>query len=277
MDGLQRGLAAIIGIAESDLGAVAQDMSPIDLMAQGIQRALADCGFKLSDVDCLLCATAQSRTSGLNLAEYLGMLRRHWKLAAVCCALGLAGAGIHYAITPKAYQATTVIQIERRNLTPLGNTQNPWLENYWNMEFYPTQYELLQSRGLAERVVKSLDLMEDPAFNPAAAREGAKGGTAEADEAVLGALADQIRGGLSVEPVRSTQLVQLSFRAASPEFAAKAANAFAEAGHEVRIFLLGEAVNLIKDEMIASVTPVGWPPLSEIIPKAIAQQIPLNI
>ena len=36
------------------------------------------------------------------------------------------------------------------------------------MEFYPTQYELLQSRGLAERVVKSLDLMEDPAFNPGA-------------------------------------------------------------------------------------------------------------
>ena len=51
----------------------------------------------------------------------------------------------------------------------------------------------------------------------------------------------------------------------------------AEAGHEVRIFLLGEAVNLMKDEMIASVTPVGWPPLSEIIPKTIAHRIPLNI
>jgi 3-oxoacyl-[acyl-carrier-protein] synthase III len=73
MDGLQRGSAAIIGVAESDLGAVARDMSPIDLMAQGIQRALADCGLKLSDVDGLLCATAQSRTSGLNLAEYLGI------------------------------------------------------------------------------------------------------------------------------------------------------------------------------------------------------------
>src|SRR5215471_10372422 len=73
MGGLQRGAAAIIGVAESDLGAVAQDMSPIDLMAQGIQRALADCGLKLSDVDGLLCATAQSRASGLNLAEYLGI------------------------------------------------------------------------------------------------------------------------------------------------------------------------------------------------------------
>jgi capsular exopolysaccharide synthesis family protein len=191
--------------------------------------------------------------SELNLAEYVGMLRRHWKLAAVCCALGLAGAGVHYAITPKAYQATTIIQIERRNLTPLGNIQNPWLENYWNMEFYPTQYELLQSRGLAERVVKSLDLMEDPAFNPRAAREAAKGGTAEADEAVLGALADQLRGGLAVDPVRNTQLVQLSFRAASPEFAAKAANAFAESyidmGVEDRFATAGKASTFLSSQI----------------------------
>jgi len=72
-EGLKRGFAAIVGVAESDLGAVANDMSAIDLMAQGIQRGLADCGLRLSDVDGLLCATAQSRTSGLSLAEYLGI------------------------------------------------------------------------------------------------------------------------------------------------------------------------------------------------------------
>jgi len=73
MDGLKRGAAAIIGVAESDLGAVARDMSPVDLMAQGIHRALVDCGLRSRDVDGLLCATAQSRTSGLSLAEYLGI------------------------------------------------------------------------------------------------------------------------------------------------------------------------------------------------------------
>ena len=73
MNGLQRGSTAIVGVAESDLGAVAEGMSAIDLMAQGIQRALADCGLRLSDIDGLLCATAQSRTSGLSLAEYLGI------------------------------------------------------------------------------------------------------------------------------------------------------------------------------------------------------------
>jgi succinoglycan biosynthesis transport protein ExoP len=193
-----------------------------------------------------------------NLGEYVAMLRRHWKLAAVCCVLGLAGAGIHYAITPKAYEATTIIQIERRNLTPLSNGQNPWLENYWNMEFYPTQYELLQSRGLAERVVKSLDLMEDPAFNPGAASREAGSGrahapTAEDDDAVLGRIAGQIRGGLSVEPVRTTQLVQLSFRAATPEFAARAANAFAEAyidmGVEDRYATAGKASTFLSSQI----------------------------
>jgi predicted peroxiredoxin len=60
-------------------------------------------------------------------------------------------------------------------------------------------------------------------------------------------------------------------------FAFLHSNAFAEAGHEVRIFLLGEAVNLMKDEVIAAVTPVGWPPLSEIVPKTITHGVPLNI
>ena len=73
MTGLTRAAAAIVGAAESDLGHVAEGLNPIDLMAQGIVRALADCGLQLKDVDGLLCATAQSRTSGLNLAEYLGI------------------------------------------------------------------------------------------------------------------------------------------------------------------------------------------------------------
>lgn len=60
-------------------------------------------------------------------------------------------------------------------------------------------------------------------------------------------------------------------------FAFLHANAFAEAGHEVRIFLLGEAVNLMKDELIAAVTPVGWPPLSEIIAKTIANKVPISV
>jgi acetyl-CoA acetyltransferase len=73
MSGLKRGGAAIVGAAESDLGKVAEEMSPLDLMAQGTHRALADCGIALKDVDGLFCATAQVRLSVLAFAEYLGI------------------------------------------------------------------------------------------------------------------------------------------------------------------------------------------------------------
>jgi acetyl-CoA acetyltransferase len=73
MDGLQRGAAAIVGVAESDLGQVADGMSPMDLCAQGILRALADCGLTLKDVDGLFCAMTQQRMSIVSLIEYLGI------------------------------------------------------------------------------------------------------------------------------------------------------------------------------------------------------------
>src|ERR1700722_6177640 len=71
MNGLTRGSAAIVGAAESDIGAVAANMSPLDLMAQGIHRALADCGLKLKDIDGIFCAATQARTSARPMCEYL--------------------------------------------------------------------------------------------------------------------------------------------------------------------------------------------------------------
>jgi acetyl-CoA acetyltransferase len=73
MNGLKRGSAAIVGVAESDLGQVAEGMSPMDLVAQGTQRALADCGLTLKDVDGLFCAMTQARMSISGMIEYLGI------------------------------------------------------------------------------------------------------------------------------------------------------------------------------------------------------------
>ena len=70
---VKRGSVAIVGAAESDIGAVAALMSPLDLMAQGISRALDDAGLNLKDVDGVFCATTQARTSAMSLVEYLGL------------------------------------------------------------------------------------------------------------------------------------------------------------------------------------------------------------
>jgi hypothetical protein len=45
------------------------------------------------------------------------------------------------------------------------------------------------------------------------------------------------------------------------------AAALAEAGHEVQVFLLSEAVVLMRRVVAEAVTPVGWPRVSELLPK----------
>lgn len=60
-------------------------------------------------------------------------------------------------------------------------------------------------------------------------------------------------------------------------FAFNHANAFAEAGHEVQIFLLGEAVGLMRDCVADAVVPVGWPPLRETLARTIELAIPIHV
>src|ERR1700722_14682283 len=43
--------------------------------------------------------------------------------------------------------------------------------------------------------------------------------------------------------------------------------ALAEAGHQVQIFLLGEAVALMRKTLASAVVPVGWPPLEQTMAK----------
>jgi predicted peroxiredoxin len=50
-------------------------------------------------------------------------------------------------------------------------------------------------------------------------------------------------------------------------------HALAEAGHEVQIFLLGEAVSLMRPSVAGAVVPVGWPPLAEVLAKVVSKKI----
>jgi predicted peroxiredoxin len=55
------------------------------------------------------------------------------------------------------------------------------------------------------------------------------------------------------------------------------ANAFAAAGHEVQIFLLGEAVGLMRTTVANAVFPVGWPALSEALAQVVSHKIPIHV
>jgi predicted peroxiredoxin len=49
--------------------------------------------------------------------------------------------------------------------------------------------------------------------------------------------------------------------------------ALCEAGHTVQIFLLGEAVSLMRKSVANAVVPVGWPPLAETLTKVAEKKV----
>lgn len=51
--------------------------------------------------------------------------------------------------------------------------------------------------------------------------------------------------------------------------------ALADAGHDVQIFLTGEATNVMRKATVDAIMPVGWPPLSETMAKVVAKRIPV--
>ena len=75
-------------------------------------------------------------------------------------------------------------------------------------------------------------------------------------------------------------LIKSAWGSADPtqaSFAFHHANAFAEAGHDVQIFLLGEAVSIMRTVVANSVVPVGWPALSEALANAVEKRIPIHV
>ena len=69
--------AAIVGVAESDLGEVGPGFTPLDLIGQATSRALDDAGLKKEDVDGLFSASAYYHMPTLSVGEYLGIRPRY--------------------------------------------------------------------------------------------------------------------------------------------------------------------------------------------------------
>src|SRR5258708_34527944 len=89
--------------------------------------------------------------SDFDLAEYLGWVRRWWRLVASTCLVAMAAGGVHYLVTPKVYRSTAIIQIERRTLAKPLSSPAPWLENFPAVEDYPTPYKQRRHPPPAQR------------------------------------------------------------------------------------------------------------------------------
>lgn len=45
----------------------------------------------------------------------------------------------------------------------------------------------------------------------------------------------------------------------------------------MKIFILGEAVSLMRDPVANAVVPVGWPPLAETLRATVGHGIPIHV
>ena len=169
-----------------------------------------------------------------DVAKYLRMLLKHrFVIIGVVASALIIGLAISLLMQP-IYAAGTVIQIDREETRVLGSDseimESPSVIQA--EEFFQTQYGLLRSRSLAERVVDTLGLANSDAFLKAMNVEFAPpaGSTPAATAAARRRMVVKVvQNNLTVAPVRGSRHVKLTFESPDPELAARVVNAFGEA------------------------------------------------
>ena len=170
------------------------------------------------------------------LQQYVHIaLKRKWLILSVMLGLGALGALKAVLATPR-YTATVRVQIDREPMKVLDRGVTAPQED-GGIDFLRTQFELLKSRAMAERVASMLKLKDDRDFI---------GGTHSSG---IGAIAQLITGprpkpsvldaeavavglvgaNVDVRPVSGSRLVDVSFTDPSPVRAQKIANGFGDA------------------------------------------------
>lgn len=190
----------------------------------------------------------------VHLADYLDVVLKRRKLVLLCVGVAFVGGVLMTVLTRPAYKATAVLDVVKQRSNPLGfgTTQDTGADP----EFLPSQLQLMQSREVAERVVKKLNLLADPDFNPKHYDRYRSGPNRKArvpsEEDLIGAAID-VQGNIDAQNVRPTTLVQLAYSASNPKLAADVANAIAEAyiewNVESRYRLMGQSTQFLASQI----------------------------
>src|SRR4030042_5193273 len=162
---------------------------------------------------------------------------------------------MNYTMRP-IFRGTTIIQINKEN-PQIVDFKEIFAVNMVDMDYYQTQYKILESRTLAKRVIQSLKLPEHPEFMPkplTAFQEwksnlldsiltliSYKNPSSDKDlsenekethliNRCLGketSLINQFLNKLKIEPIRNSRLVKIHFESNDPELSAQVANSLA--------------------------------------------------
>ena len=177
--------------------------------------------------------------------------RRQWPLVALLALLGLALGVLHYATSPRQYYASATLLIEERqnDLEQEISALRPLTRNDTGFE---NQMQILQSRQLAEAVVRQLDLRDRPdilypprsmlgglkddakgfvkSLIPQPARQGTTTGDAEgAEDAAIRKAAAALSERMRFARIGRSYSVEIGALSADPAAARDLANTFAEA------------------------------------------------
>ncbi|HEX5755247.1 MAG TPA: GumC family protein, partial [Arenimonas sp.] len=180
----------------------------------------------------------------INLLDYWRIIvKRRWTVLATLGIVFVTALVGTLLMTP-IYRATTTVQIERDTIKVVeveGFTQT---ESPADRDFYQTQYELIRSRSLAQRVITDLNLGENAVFQrmtaPSPWRQLLGGSEPDLESmtereaqmretAVQAKLVNAFLDRLSIEPVRNSRLVRVHFDSIDPGFSAQVVNAVAAA------------------------------------------------
>ncbi len=165
-----------------------------------------------------------------HLRDYIEILfRRKWiVIVFFISVVGVVTLG-SFLMKP-VYKATSTLQIKR--VTPnIVTFKDDYQAERLEKDYYLTQYKVLKSRNLAGRVITKLSSEKEPEFSnsgliSSAILEEYQERVQEGDR--KGVLIDAFLGKLEVEPIKSSQLVNVSFLSRNPVFATKVTNTVAD-------------------------------------------------
>ncbi|HLT28959.1 MAG TPA: polysaccharide biosynthesis tyrosine autokinase [Myxococcaceae bacterium] len=173
----------------------------------------------------------EEEQSSLDWQWYLrALLRRKWWIAGIAAVVLALTAVVTLRQTP-IYAASASLVIDVAAPSYLGekvqNASGDEYGNYWlNRDFMGTQYRIIQSRAVAQRVVDALGLQNDPDFLGVGSKGDEKSRLQRMSELDAVSLLQQR---LSVVPQKDTRIVQVRVEDPDPERAALLANEVADA------------------------------------------------
>lgn len=175
----------------------------------------------------------------LDFVEYWRTLRkRKWAILAFALVVTLLAGVIAFVSTP-IYEAKTTLLIET-NKQKVVTIEDVYGGVGASREYFQTQAEIIKSREVALKTIIKLKLYNNPDFDPRAPKKGMAAlkeqigfATEEAppewnDQTLAEAVLAGFQNNLTIEPVRLSQLVVISFRSPNAALAAQVSNAVAQ-------------------------------------------------